>query len=229
VEIEISRKASPLPTRAEKTQQRIRKAALTEFAEKGFEGASVRAIARKANVPDALIHYHFGSKEGLWRSIADEVFDDLHARSDAAVAASDVDGLGKVRLRTRNLLYYDLERPEAQAFIAREYRQQSPRLRYIIDTYLGERFTSALVAIEAAQAADELPAGDPRLLYVIITSLAFALVERAGEIEMLMGRSVADPDVAEEFWVLIDRLLFGRHAASEPNNIDKVATSEGLR
>ena len=51
------------------TRARILQAAETEFADHGFDGASVRQIALRADVPVALINYHFSSKEGLYRAI----------------------------------------------------------------------------------------------------------------------------------------------------------------
>lgn len=39
------------------------------FAENGFDGVSLRAIASEAAAHLALIHYHFGSKEDLYRAI----------------------------------------------------------------------------------------------------------------------------------------------------------------
>lgn len=36
------------------------------FAEKGYDGASIRAIARAADVDPALVHHFFGTKEGLF-------------------------------------------------------------------------------------------------------------------------------------------------------------------
>lgn len=51
------------------TRMRILLAAEGEFADHGFDGASVRQIALRADVPVALINYHFGSKEGLYRAI----------------------------------------------------------------------------------------------------------------------------------------------------------------
>ena len=39
------------------------------FAESGYEGASLREIARNANVAQALIHYHFKNKEHLFEAM----------------------------------------------------------------------------------------------------------------------------------------------------------------
>ena len=52
-------------------------AAIDEFASKGFEGASTRAIAEAAAAHQPQILYHFGSKEQLWRAAVDELFDRL--------------------------------------------------------------------------------------------------------------------------------------------------------
>jgi AcrR family transcriptional regulator len=41
-------------------------AARTEFAERGYDGASVRGIARAAGVDPSLVHHYFGSKEQLF-------------------------------------------------------------------------------------------------------------------------------------------------------------------
>ena len=51
------------------TRERIILAAEIEFADHGFDGVSVRQIALRAGVPVALINYHFGGKEGLYRAI----------------------------------------------------------------------------------------------------------------------------------------------------------------
>ncbi|HHZ10692.1 MAG TPA: TetR/AcrR family transcriptional regulator [Rhizobiales bacterium] len=51
------------------TRARIVEAAEAEFADHGFDGVSVRQIALRADVPVALINYHFGNKEGLYRAI----------------------------------------------------------------------------------------------------------------------------------------------------------------
>ncbi len=44
---------------------RILSAARAEFAEHGWAGTAIRAVARAADVDPALIYHYFGSKEGL--------------------------------------------------------------------------------------------------------------------------------------------------------------------
>lgn len=52
---------------------RLIRVAMTMFADKGFDGITVRDIATAANVSVGLINHHFGSKEGL-REAADQFF-----------------------------------------------------------------------------------------------------------------------------------------------------------
>jgi AcrR family transcriptional regulator len=48
------------------TREAILTAAREAFAEKGFDGASIRAIASGAGVDPALVHHYFGSKDQLF-------------------------------------------------------------------------------------------------------------------------------------------------------------------
>lgn len=50
---------------------RIRDAALREFGEKGYDGATIRGIADRAGVSSGLLRHHFGSKHEL-REACDE-------------------------------------------------------------------------------------------------------------------------------------------------------------
>lgn len=50
-------------------QKAILDAAEAVFAENGFEGATTRAIAEKAEINSALIHYYFRNKEKLFKAV----------------------------------------------------------------------------------------------------------------------------------------------------------------
>ncbi len=68
--------AGPAPTRQRQqraldTREQILAAALVEFAEHGFAGASTRAVAAAAGVQHPLVNYHFKSKQGLWHAVLD--------------------------------------------------------------------------------------------------------------------------------------------------------------
>lgn len=57
------------------TREEILDSARTLFAERGFTGTSIRAVAAGAGVDAALVHHYFGTKEGLFRSALDVPFD----------------------------------------------------------------------------------------------------------------------------------------------------------
>ena len=53
---------------------RILAAAAVEFAERGYAGARVDRIARRARVNKAMLYYHFGSKRTLYRTLLRQIF-----------------------------------------------------------------------------------------------------------------------------------------------------------
>jgi len=53
----------PGPTR---TREAILRAARTEFARGGYDGTSIRGVARRAGVDPALVYHFFGNKEGVF-------------------------------------------------------------------------------------------------------------------------------------------------------------------
>src|SRR3546814_16404936 len=53
------------------TERSIRLAALTRFADPGFDATGLRDIAADAGVDVALISYKFGSKLALWKAVVE--------------------------------------------------------------------------------------------------------------------------------------------------------------
>ena len=64
-------------TSADPTRERILAAALDLFSERSFDGASTREIAAQAGVTQPLLNYHFRSKDALWYTAVDGLFERL--------------------------------------------------------------------------------------------------------------------------------------------------------
>jgi TetR/AcrR family transcriptional regulator, regulator of cefoperazone and chloramphenicol sensitivity len=65
----------PMTRPSEYTRQNILKAAIALFAERGYDGTSIRAIVSKARVNQAAINYHFKGKEGLYFEVLKVAFE----------------------------------------------------------------------------------------------------------------------------------------------------------
>lgn len=69
------------------TRDRLFAAAATEFAARGFAGASVDRIALAARVNKAMLYYHFKNKAGLYHEILRDMFEAVAARIGQATTA----------------------------------------------------------------------------------------------------------------------------------------------
>src|SRR5688572_21130700 len=64
--------------RDSQTRGRILRAALRQFADRGYEGAAVQAIVNAARVTKPTLYYHFGSKAGLYQALIDWAHDERY-------------------------------------------------------------------------------------------------------------------------------------------------------
>lgn len=71
------------------TSDRIVEAAEVEFAERGFDGAGMKAISRRADVSQALLHYHFGNKDHLYSEVVRRRSRVINAERKALLDAVD--------------------------------------------------------------------------------------------------------------------------------------------
>jgi TetR/AcrR family transcriptional regulator len=73
----------------DRTRQRILDAALKEFSARGFAGARVGGIARRAKVNKRMLYHYFGDKEGLFRAVLRHKIADRRSRIEAQLPESD--------------------------------------------------------------------------------------------------------------------------------------------
>ena len=78
------------------TKERILTAAEALFAQRGFEGASLRQLTAAAGVNLAAVNYHFGSKDHLVEQVFKRRLDQLNARRLAAL--KQISGLPETTL-----------------------------------------------------------------------------------------------------------------------------------
>ena len=84
--------------RSIETRAAILNAAIAEFAERGFQAASIRAIADRLGLQHPLITYHFRSKDILWRAAAEHAFAQIRTEWDIlAPEGSDLSPLARLR------------------------------------------------------------------------------------------------------------------------------------
>jgi AcrR family transcriptional regulator len=65
------------PKAPEANRARIVRAAIDEFAARGYKGASMDAIAARTATTRALINYHFGGKEQIYLAVLEHVYADI--------------------------------------------------------------------------------------------------------------------------------------------------------
>src|SRR5580765_8275259 len=76
-----------MPRPARVSPDRILAAAALEFSERGYAGARVDRIARRAGVNKAMLYYHFGSKQSLYRILLRQIFSRAADRLQPIAAA----------------------------------------------------------------------------------------------------------------------------------------------
>ena len=90
------------------------------FCEKGYEGASIRDIARRSRVSLAGLYYYVARKEELLYLIQKHCFTTLRARAEEQLASAPGNPEARLRLFIGNHLSFFLQHPEAMKVLSHE-------------------------------------------------------------------------------------------------------------
>jgi TetR/AcrR family transcriptional regulator len=167
------------------SQERILEAALREFAAKGFAGARVDAIARRARINKRMLYHYFGDKDGLFREVLRRKLSERSAWL-ASAPESPVESLPYwFRLACRDLDWVRLLEWEALQGDSRELVEGEHRR---------ENVRRALDRIRRQQAAGTLsPALDPGQLLLTMMSLTAYPLAFPQLTRIITGLEVTDP------------------------------------
>jgi AcrR family transcriptional regulator len=184
-------------------------AALAEFAERGFDGASMRRIGERAGLEYTLITYHFRNKDTLWRAVAEDAFAQIEAKWNEAIPAdSDMSAADRVREEFKTFLKFTIEHTSFHHFMLRENQGNSPRLQWLTEHVVVKTRARILPQIRAAQAKGALLKADPDLLYYMLIGMTSVLSSLKGEMSATIGFSLDDSKAINQYWKLIERAVF---------------------
>jgi AcrR family transcriptional regulator len=142
------------------TRQAILEAARGDFAEQGYDGTSLRGIARRAAVDPALVHHYFGGKPQLFAAVMDIPADP--AALISAVVNGPRDRVGESLVRTF-LMVWDTEagRQRFQALVraAVSHEEATRMLREFLVREVFGRVVRELTADGEQPAGLEVRAG----------------------------------------------------------------------
>jgi len=157
------------------TRETIIEAATKEFAELGYEGATTASIARRVRVTQPLIHYHFGSKEALWRATVDTIFGALMRQVEET--ERKVEGMGpaaKFLTLTYGFIDFAVANPEYARIIHNEGVASTKRLDWLVEKHIRPLYDRWAAYIESAKQAGLLK--DIPVAYMV-TALIGALAQ----------------------------------------------------
>jgi len=168
----------------QRTQERILAAALKEFSAKGFSGARVDAIARRAAINKRMLYHYFGDKEGLFREVLRRKIAQRQAWN-AATPEQPAEYLP---------LLFDLACNDADWIRLLEWEALRRGEKPVIDE--PERRAAALRSVERIrrlQASGHLSGGfDPRHVLLAMIGLTMYPVAFPQVTRLITGREVSD-------------------------------------
>lgn len=134
------------------TEERILRAALETFAERGYDGASMRDIAARADATLGLLQYYFGGKARLWRAAVDRAFAEMRSGFDAALADTELlEDREKLRRMIHAHTRFAARNPEFIRLMHDEGKRRGPRTRWIVDRHVKPMFEPMVSLVARAQ------------------------------------------------------------------------------
>ncbi|MEV6032257.1 TetR family transcriptional regulator [Nonomuraea sp. NPDC052116] len=188
---------------AELTRERILRAAVSEFGEKGYSGARTAGIAARAGVNQQLISYYFGGKQGL--------LEELRRRRQADEAASDASSVSFAE-SVGAQLERTLDDPEWARLVVWQALGDCP----FADAEEGQRFAQAqrarmaesLERMRGRQAAGEVTDRvDPAFALLVAYAVVFAPITMPQFVRDIFGDEPLSPEVRRRLHGELVRLL----------------------
>jgi len=129
------------------TREAILAAARRQFAEHGYDGTTMRAVAAEAGVDVALGHYYFGSKRDLFAAAL--ALPVNPADAIASVIDQGADGLAERLVRLLLQVWDDPQTGAPLRAIVRSIESEAPLLRGFVEREIVPRLAEAIPGPDA--------------------------------------------------------------------------------
>ncbi|MDQ0245918.1 AcrR family transcriptional regulator [Bacillus fengqiuensis] len=122
-----------------KTKEKVMDAAVSLFNTKGFDGTSVREIAKKANVNVANISYYFESKEGLLEHLVTTFFEGYIQVLEQTVGTLEHQSAKQCLMNViQSVMDYQHEHRHIARVVYRQVSVDTMFIREVMTTYLAK-------------------------------------------------------------------------------------------
>ena len=209
------RAAPPAPV-ADVPAERLLQSAVALFAQHGFDAVSTGAVATAAGLTQSMVHYHFGTKEKLWKAAVEYL---MHLRGNMfslnMADLRDVDPLARLKIMLRRFISANAADSNLTRILIHEGMNDSPRLKWLAKRFMlrgYETFNSAIEEAIESGAVRRLPARDVTNIIVGACVLTFALSRLLKEV---YGEEPTSPEAVSSLSdTVLDVLFKGLEAKS---------------
>lgn len=200
--------ASQLPI---ETRDKIIRAALDVFTEKGFDAASTRQIAARVGVNHGLIPYYFGTKQKLWQAAVDHAFGDMQQELDAILAdPATPDPRVRAARMIRAHVRFVARQPGFVRLMFEEGKRRGERMRWIVDRHVRPLYDAIAELISQVLGRDEAAMNvSPVHFFYVMAGATGLIFHQADECQRLSGVDPFDPEVVETHARVVERILLG--------------------
>lgn len=147
------------------SRTRILDAATHEFALRGFAATTVDRIAARARFNKAMVYYHFGSKQGLYRTVLRDIFSTMGAKL-AAIADQPATPADKLDRFVATFVAEGTARPAIAPIILREVAEGGRRLDEETYTLMSRVVATMTGIVDEGRRAGQFADVDPIMLYL---------------------------------------------------------------
>ncbi len=184
---------------ARQTQADILSVATAEFAAKGLAGARVDEIARQTATTKHMIYYYFGSKDGLYRAVLENVYRNFRVAEQGADAA-DLAPEDALREMVAATFDFHVTHPDHVRIIMNENLTNGRHMAGVESLDTRRDVVPALAAILGrGEALGVFRSGiDPLQLHMTISALSFYFVSNRFTLGHIFARDLTDPAILAE-------------------------------